>query len=225
MIYETPSGKHFGMLHIPRTGGRFLRTNLLENGMKPVVWTPANNVIEYEGRKLIHLTKRELFEYLDHLGECKDLRDIPFYSICRNPLDRFYSASNNIQSNLKSRMVSEESFLRIMEKEHITVEKSSCSVKHEGLVRAPDSFFRFQTDYMDHDVDFMRYEEGFDIILEWLSDELQTKLVMKETRRVVDENEHVDQAKNITSDVLDLAKAYYIQDYIRFGYPIEEGNE
>jgi hypothetical protein len=223
MIYETPEGKYFGILHIPRTGGRFLRINLMENGMKPIEWTPANNVLEYNYRSLCHLTKKELFEYLDRLGVGDEYRNIPFYSVCRSPADRFLSASNNIPPFLKEKMTDFKSFQSVMQDEEIITQKESCAVHTKGLIRTPDSFFRYQSDYIDEGVDFMRYEEGFEVILQWLSDELQINLKQVENQRVVDQS-HIDSEKDVSDEILHMAKEYYIEDYYRFKYMRDEIN-
>ena len=222
MIYETREGKLFGILHIPRTGGRFVKMNLLLNGMKPVDCARFNNLLEYECRKAVHFTKTELFNYLGRLGELEGYSDIPFYSICRNPADRFVSASNNLRSEQKEKMhQSFDRFKEVMEEEYTEVSMPSCEIRIKGILRSPDSFFRFQTDYMDDSIDFMRYEEGFDTIFEWLSDELKTNIQTIEKRLILDRRNSVDNAvKDISAETVEFAREYYKEDYSSFGYPI-----
>ena len=76
------SGKRFLFVHIPRTGGRFVESNLELNGFKSEenIWDTVDGV------EIAHLD-RSLYE--KHF----DIDNIPHICIVRNPVDRFFSAS------------------------------------------------------------------------------------------------------------------------------------
>ena len=90
-----PTGKRFLFIHIPRTAGRFVETNLIVNNEfewaddweKFGIERMFESVDGPEGEIELGHFHREYYEkYLD----CED---IPHVSIIRNPLKRFISAS------------------------------------------------------------------------------------------------------------------------------------
>ena len=91
------TGERFFFVHIPRTGGRFVESNLHQNG-----WiVEQDNIWEcLEGAEVAHF-HRELYE------KYFDVEGIPHIAVVRNPIDRFISASiylteaygNNIQES------------------------------------------------------------------------------------------------------------------------------
>ena len=88
---HVPTGKRFLFVHIPRTAGRFIETNLMVNN--EFVWDDdwekfgIDKVYrKVDGIELGHF-HRELYE--KHL----DIEGIPHISIVRNPFNRFISAS------------------------------------------------------------------------------------------------------------------------------------
>lgn len=81
------TGKRFLFIHIPRTGGRFVETNLEEQGW---VWDDDVDVDRkyksVDGVEVAHFHKEYYEKYLD-------VKNIPHVCIIRNPIERFISAS------------------------------------------------------------------------------------------------------------------------------------
>lgn len=87
-IYEhLESGKRFLFIHIPRTGGRFVESNLEASGWE---WDKSLGLDKkykiYDGVEQAHF-HREYYE------KYYDVSDIPHICIVRDPIDRFISAS------------------------------------------------------------------------------------------------------------------------------------
>ena len=81
------SGKRFLFIHIPRSAGRFVEWNLVEQGWEWDDKVGIDNMYKsLEGLELAHFHKEFYEKYLD-------VEDIPHVSIIRNPIDRFISSS------------------------------------------------------------------------------------------------------------------------------------
>ena len=89
-IYKHPGGTRFLFIHIPRTGGRFIESNLESNEWRcePIDYygVPHYNHSFIDDCEITHF-HRELYE--KYFGE----EDIPHITIIRDPIDRFFSAS------------------------------------------------------------------------------------------------------------------------------------
>ena len=83
------SGKRFFFAHIPRTAGRFVEANLLLNDIE---WDDAHLdnglgvMSKVNGVEIAHYHRDYYEKYLD-------VKDIPHFSIVRNPITRFISGS------------------------------------------------------------------------------------------------------------------------------------
>ena len=74
--------KRFLFVHIPRTAGRFLEENFLDNGFEPEqkIW------MTIDGIEIAHFDRSLYERYFD-------IKDIPHFTIVRNPIDRFFGCS------------------------------------------------------------------------------------------------------------------------------------
>jgi hypothetical protein len=83
------TGKKIFFAHIPRTAGRFVESSLLENGFE---WaeshldTGKGVMSVVNGFEIAHYHREYYLKYLD-------IKDIPHFSIVRNPISRFISGS------------------------------------------------------------------------------------------------------------------------------------
>ena len=99
---HVPTGKRFFFVHIPRTAGRFVEANLIQNNN--FVWDDDVEIeeeyvggaatsyynspwydIEVDGIQLVHFHRELYNKYMD--------KDIPHVAIVRHPVDRFISGS------------------------------------------------------------------------------------------------------------------------------------
>ena len=87
---HTPTGKKVFFAHIPRTAGRYVDANLLWRNnftWDEIDLDTGNGVMTVlHGEEIAHWHK-DLYE--EHLN----VKDIPNFSIVRNPVDRFISGS------------------------------------------------------------------------------------------------------------------------------------
>jgi len=152
-----PSGRRFLFIHIPRTAGRFIETNLMMKNA--FLWDD-----DYEGLgiskmydsveniELGHFHREYYEKYLDVKG-------IPHITIIRNPIDRFISASlyiNRMYGNCQELMEDEHYFYSMLENFPLT----------ESI-----SWYRPQLDYLTNKTHIWRFEDGFGKdFIHWLRD-------------------------------------------------------
>jgi len=152
-----PSGRRFLFIHIPRTAGRFIETNLMMKNA--FLWDD-----DYEGLgiskmydsveniELGHFHREYYEKYLDVKG-------IPHITIIRNPIDRFISASlyiNRMYGNCQELMEDEHYFYSMLENFPLT----------ESI-----SWYRPQLDYLTNKTHIWRFEDGFGKdFVHWLRD-------------------------------------------------------
>ena len=88
--YKHSSGKRFLLVHIPRTGGRFIEVNLEKNGweVEPIdeYGIPHYQHSFIEDCEIAHF-HRDLYE------KYCDIEGIEQIAVVRNPIDKFFSAS------------------------------------------------------------------------------------------------------------------------------------
>ena len=88
--YKHSSGKRFLLVHIPRTGGRFIEVNLEKNGweVEPIdeYGIPHYQHSFIEDCEIAHF-HRDLYE------KYCDIDGIEQIAVVRNPIDKFFSAS------------------------------------------------------------------------------------------------------------------------------------
>ena len=96
---QESTGKRFFFAHIPRTAGRFIEYNLICVEKNDCRWDPDEQfkmdnglgiMSVMHGAEVAHYHKELYEEYLD-------VKDIPHFSIIRNPIDRFISGSMYIK--------------------------------------------------------------------------------------------------------------------------------
>ena len=157
------SAKRFLFVHIPRTAGRCLEENFLDNGFEPEqkIWDTL------DGIEIAHFD-RSLYE--KHF----DINDIPHFTIVRNPIDRFISCSI---------------FLKRMYGDDIQEAMEDPIMFHSMLDNFPlteaVNWFRPQMDFLTDDTNIWKFEDGFgDDFSEWMSDVIGYKFTIKE----LDEN-------------------------------------
>ena len=160
--YPNPR-KRFLFVHIPRTAGRFLEENFLDNGFEPEqkIWDSV------DGTEIAHFD-RSLYER--HF----DIKGIPHFTIVRNPIDRFFSCSI---------------FLKRMYGDDIQEAMEDPIMFHSMLDNFPlteaVNWFRPQMDFLTDDTNVWKFEDGFgDDFSEWMSDVIGYKFTIKE----LDEN-------------------------------------
>ena len=155
------TGKRFFFAHIPRTAGRFVEYNLVCVDKNDCRWDPDEQfkmdngfgiMSVRHGAEVAHYHKELYEEYLD-------VKDIPHFSIIRNPIDRFISGSMYIKrkygDDIQELMEDDMYFYSMLE--NMPVQESV-------------NWYRPMVDFMSDKTNIWRFEDGFgDDFVSWLS--------------------------------------------------------
>ena len=153
--FKHSSGKRIFFAHIPRTAGRFVEANLSKNDFK---WDDAHLD---NGKGIMSIVNGfEVAHYhRDHYMKYLDTKDIPHFSIVRNPIDRFISASIYIKrfcgDKAQQGVEDKNSFLYVLK-----------SIPHRQSI----NWYRPQIDFLRSDTHIWKFEDGFgEDFVSWLS--------------------------------------------------------
>ena len=153
--FKHSSGKRVFFAHIPRTAGRFVEANLSKNDFK---WDDAHLD---NGKGIMSIVNGfEVAHYhRDHYMKYLDVKDIPHFSIVRNPIDRFISASIYIKrfcgDKAQEGVEDKNSFLYVLK-----------SIPHRQSI----NWYRPQIDFLRSDTHIWKFEDGFgEDFVSWLS--------------------------------------------------------
>ena len=203
---HTPTGKRFFFAHIPRTAGRFIEANLLNND---IVWDDSHLdnglgvMSKVNGFEIAHYHRTHYEKYLDVQG-------IPHFSIVRNPLTRFKSASIYIKRAYGKDIqgVMEDPFMFSTMIENLPFEESY-------------NWYRPQVDFLRNDTNVWKFENGFgEDFVNWLSGTIGIDLKFDdniEYPKSKDEGES-DSRLELTPDLIHILKHTYRKD-IEHLYP------
>ena len=203
--YPNPT-RRFLFVHIPRTAGRFLEENFVENGFESeqILWKSV------DGIEIAHF-HNEL--YLKHFD---DLSNIPHFTIVRNPIDRFMSCSI---------------FLTRMYGEDIQEAMEDPMMFGSMLQNFPLSqavnWFRPQMDFITDDTNIWKFEDGFGSDFdEWLSEvlgvEYKTKNVTYD-KLDTDETKKLEKTAKLVNNITTLYRKDIETLYPELATPFEEG--
>ena len=202
--------KILNMIHIPRTGGRWVVEFLASNGYRLVHGRDSRywlqNIIEVE---IMHyhadLMQKGWFESYSHN---------PSFAIIRNPLDRFISSLPHL--------------IDIMDEYNIPKKYlfTSDIISVVTFVRnaIPNNWFRPQHEFMLPNTEIWRYEDKLDSeFYDWLNASMQLNLKQRHSDVKV-ENLFYDNRKQSVKDeyfndnMIRFVKEYYREDYLKY-YP------
>ena len=213
--------KRFLFIHIPRTAGRFLEENFVENGFEAeqIIWKSV------EGIEVAHFHNELYMKHFDDLGS------IPHFTIVRNPIDRFFSCSI---------------FLKRMYGNDIQEAMEDPVMFHSMLENFPltqaVNWFRPQVDFLTDDTNIWKFEDGFgEDFSEWLSEIVGAKIEIKEltkdyTRNNVGqklileyfekdhESNKLDRSAKLVNNITTLYRKDIETLYPELATPFEEGS-
>ena len=151
-----PTDKRFFFIHIPRTAGRFIESNLMQN-----------NNFEWDDHRKIDIVKMyQTYDgievdhfHRDHYEKYLDIEGIPHVTIVRNPLDRFISGSRYIK-----KMYGDD-IQELMEDENYFYSMLTNFPLSESV-----NWYRSQLDFITNKTNIWRFEDGFgEEFVSWLS--------------------------------------------------------
>ena len=204
---HTPTGKKVFFAHIPRTAGRYVDANLLWRNnftWDEIDLDTGNGVMTVlHGEEIAHWHK-DLYE--KHLN----VKDIPNFSIVRNPVDRFISGSIYLKRLYGND--SQEQF----EDPHLFFSM----IANIPLVDPSFSanWFRSQVDFMNDKTKIWKYEDGMgENFVNWLGDLIGVDLKFDED---IDYPKSKDEGNKLdkTPQIIDNVKQLYRKDIEQF-YP------
>ena len=204
---HTPTGKKVFFAHIPRTAGRYVDANLLWRNnftWDEIDLDTGNGVMTVlHGEEIAHWHK-DLYE--KHLN----VKDIPNFSIVRNPVDRFISGSIYLKRLYGND--SQEQF----EDPHLFFSM----IANIPLVDPSFSanWFRSQVDFMSENTKIWKYEDGMgENFVNWLGDLIGVDLKFDED---IDYPKSKDEGNKLdkTPQIIDNVKQLYRKDIEQF-YP------
>ena len=144
--YRHPSGKRFLFIHIPRTGGRFIETNLELNNweLEPIDYRG----ISHGNWALIDDCEVAHFHKPLHEKYC-DIKNIPHIVVVRDPIERFISASLYLRRGFEddAQSLMEDNFDETLE----TFRK---------MVPESENWFRSQVDFLTDESHIWKFEDG-----------------------------------------------------------------
>ena len=204
---HTPSEKKVFFAHIPRTAGRYVEANFLWRNnftWDELPLDTGNGVMtDLHGAEIAHW-HNEIYE--EHL----DVKDIPNFSIVRNPFDRFISGSvylKRIYGNDSQELFEDENLFFSM-LANIPMMDPSFSA----------NWFRSQVDFMTDRTKIWKYEDGMsDNFVKWISDIIGVDLKFDEDieyPKSKDEGNKLDK----TPKLIDNLRQLYRKDIEQF-YP------
>ena len=156
------SGKRFLLVHIPRTGGRFIEANLAVNGweMEPIDYfgIPHYQHSFIDDCEIAHF-HRELYE-----KHC-DIEGIPQIAVIRNPINRFISASTYLFTyygkEIQQKMEDYDEFVSIIENFYKNLDVEILS------------WWRPQIEFLNDDTHIWKFEKGLnDDFGDWFSEKV-----------------------------------------------------
>ena len=202
---HTPTGKKVFFAHIPRTAGRYVDANLLWRNnftWDEIDLDTGNGVMTVlHGEEIAHWHK-DLYE--EHLN----VKDIPNFSIVRNPVDRFISGSVYLKRLYGND--SQEQF----EDPHLFFSM----IANIPLVDPSFSanWFRSQVDFMTDRTKIWKYENGFGKdFCNWISDTLSFPFNIKSLDYT---KVYVKNKFKKTKVLIDNIRKFYKKDFEVFKY-------
>ena len=188
---HTPTEKKVFFAHIPRTAGRYVDANLLwRNNFE---WdeihldTGKGVMTDLHGAEIAHWHK-DIYE--EHLN----VKDVPNFSIVRNPVDRFISGSvylKRLYGNDSQELFEDENLFFSMIA-NIPMMDPSFSA----------NWFRSQIDFMTDRTKIWKYEDGMgENFVNWLGDLIGVDLKFDEDidyPKSKDEGNKLDKKKRLS---------------------------
>ena len=202
--YRHPSGKRFLFIHIPRTGGRFIETNLELNNweLEPIDYRG----ISHGNWALIDDCEVAHFHKPLHEKYC-DIKNIPHIVVVRDPIERFISASLYLRRGFEddAQSLMEDNFDETLE----TFRK---------MVPESENWFRSQVDFLTDESHIWKFEDGFkEDFASWLSGIVGVDLVMNDVEYPISKDEKdKDSRLKPSPSLIHILKQVYKKDLDRF---------
>ena len=182
-------------VHIPRTGGRFIRDIMALNFN-----CEHNDIDHYRGKEVHHLTYPEHEQFLNYTLVKK-------FSVIRDPIDRF------INSILNYNKINNEKFQKMMKSQETFDE-----MVNNIILNDRSNWFVPQTNFIDYKTLLWRFENKFNNhFVKWFLDNFKleiTKLKEKNDMHTITSDIKID----LNEKQKQFIKNYYYKDYKLLDY-------
>jgi len=187
-------------IHIPRTGGRYVRA-LFHN--TPGIECKYHRFdIIVDGKEVCH------FHYPLY-NDLSNVKNVPHITIVRNPIDRFFSLIRNIGDSdiIKfNSITSEDDFINFI-KFQLEVESFH------------NNWFLPQSKFVSNKTNIWKYEQGFnEDFFDWILDKTGIQLTNKKVNYAHFENENQSEYDIDINKIKNYIKNFYHEDFKMFGY-------
>jgi hypothetical protein len=185
---------HF--VHIPRTGGRFLRDSLLLNNY---TLTHIDFVKLFKGKEVPHLTYPEYEQYSYN-------RYPENFCIVRDPLDRFISMVSDTW------MLNEKKIDKMFKDQTYFDE-----IINQISLQNESNWFVPQINFINYKTKIWRFEDKLDEkFIKWLADNFNIKIIIKADKQQ-SVNSYTNKI-NLNNKQIGYIKDYYYKDYKILNY-------
>ena len=190
----------FFFIHIPRTAGRFLVDNLGHHGCKiihpfidePLAFTSPYIRQKIEGVQMLH-AHENIYKKWDKA------KDIPHFTIVRNPIDRFFSASSIASLDF------EQSYIEDWNNFNKEISKKDDT-----------NWLRPQHEFVSSETQIWKYENGFGKdFCNWISDTVSFPFNIKSLDYT---KVYVKNKFKKTKVLIDNIRKFYKKDFEVFKY-------
>jgi len=198
------NNKYIFHIHIPRTGGRYIR-NIFEQNY----YQTYHNNFEYfvQGIETPHL-HYPLYNILEDIDRSSTIH----FAVVRDPFERFKSS---MQLVIKGNQYPIEIYDQLKDKDwlfNFLDFQRNVTYYHTNL-------FRPQHEFISEKTLTYKFEHGLQKnFLSWANDNMSTNLINKNFSYTLGLAEELKNPREIFDDVKPLIKEYYIKDYATFNY-------
>ena len=180
-------------IHIPRTGGKYVRDTLILNNY--LVEIHRYNFF-HRGKELPHLTYPEYDEYLNFMSLQK-------FTVVRDPVDRFLSMCRETHN------LNENKIKKILDNQEYFDE----AISHFRLNNLGNWFIP-QVNFLNYQTKIWKFEDGFgDEFKKWLKNNFNINVNIYPNKKELGNNNTPNYIESLTDKQISFIKNYYYQDY------------
>jgi hypothetical protein len=182
-------------IHVPRTGGRFIRDSLIKNNYNVELY--FYNTF-YKGKEIPHLTYPEYEQFLNYTP-------LKNFAIVREPVDRFISMiKHNVTFNQEK-----------INKMFRTEEDFNQTINGEILISS-SNWFVPQINFINYHTKIWKFEDGFGKKwIEWMMNNFEIKILEFPMKQ---QNDYVVDNFSLNKEKIQYIKNYYYKDYKLLNY-------
>jgi len=200
VVRHKKTDNKFFFVHIPRTAGRFLVENFFHHGCEiihPFIDESIHGSSPYIGQEIEGIQMLHAHEAI--YNKWNKAKNIPHFTIVRNPIDKFFSASSRPDLDLSQSYIENwDNFNKEISKKHFR------------------NWFRPQHEFISSKTKVWKYEDGFrQDFCDWISNIVSFPFNVKplDYRKV-----HVKDKFKKTEVLLNNVKKFYRKDFENFNY-------